>query len=142
MLIRLDLSELEIVIASIQNVLATHGEFHHPDDPRIKLHQRLSREAKYERSLREPVKVAMHLNGSDYLAMLNPVSGEVEVRFNGKPGMSGKWGRPWRDWREPDDADEAPHCIRRDREYEGMPQPDDDTLEVLSAALRHALARR
>ena len=47
----------------------------------------------------------------------------------------------WRDERDPEDF-EVKWSIQRLREYAGREQPDDDTLELLSVALRHALARR
>ncbi len=49
----LDLSEIEILIAALQNVLVRHREFHHPADPRILLIQKMSAQAHRARS---PVK--------------------------------------------------------------------------------------
>jgi hypothetical protein len=132
MLISMALEELEFVVAALGS---------RPGHPvGVSLYQRLAQQAQYERRQREPVKVAMTLNGCEYAAILNPESDEVEVRIGGIPAMSGEWRKDW--FREGiDEEPEHPSIQRRD-EYEGQPQPDDATLEVLSVALRHALVYR
>lgn len=138
----LNLEEAEIVLAALNDILSRPG-LTKASGPSTKLRDRLKKALQREQKLREPVTVTLSFvtvseGSSAFAAMLNPESNEVEVRHNGIPAMSGEWRRPWGG--DPDD--DAPPCIHRDREYEGREQPDDPTLELLSDALRHALARR
>lgn len=135
----LNLEEAEIVTEAL-NWLFVQGVYPkgHPAAALAALHDRLKRALQAEWRRMEPVDVELRLGEDAYLVKLNPVTNEVEVRHNGKPAMSGEWWRPWGS----DNDDDVPPGIQRDREYAGMPQPDDDTLDVLSAAVRHALSRR
>jgi hypothetical protein len=129
MLISMKLEELEFVVEALGDCRG------HPIG--MPLVRRLAQQAKQQRRMQEPVKVALTLNGCEYAATLNPESDEVEVRIAGIPSMSGEWRKPW--FREGIDEEPEHESIQRRDEYEGQPQPDDATLEVLSVALRHAL---
>lgn len=131
----LKLEEAEIVFTAL-DWLFVQGVYP-KGHPAGAVRDRLKRALQAEWRRMEPVDVELRLGEDAYLVKLNPVTNEVEVRHNGKPAMSGEWRRPWGG-----DEDDVPPGIQRDREYEGMPQPDDDTLDVLSAAVRHALSRR
>ena len=141
MLISMKLEELEFAVAALDS---------RPGHPvGLPLYQRLAAQAAYERRKREPVKVGLTINGNEYLAMLNPETDEVEVRYRGVPVMSGEWRKPLdhrercRGWFREGIDEEPEHAgIQRHDEYPDQPQPDDATLEVLSVALRHALVNR
>lgn len=137
------LEELELLVAWLGEMPEEFGR-HKVDG--FALLRRLEREAKQQRRMQEPVKVAMTLNGCEYAAILNPESDEVEVRIAGIPAMSGEWrtvrSRKWVDGERWIDEEPEHPCIQRRDEYPDQPQPDDATLEVLSVALRHALVYR
>jgi hypothetical protein len=139
MRVTLDLEELELVTAALNDYIANRGAGTKSTEAR-KLFKRLAGQAVYWRRMQEPVKAGLTINGDEYLVMLNPETDEVEVRFRGVPVMSGEWRKPW--FREGIDEEPEYESIQRRNEYEGQPQPDDVTLEVLSVALRHALANR
>ncbi len=141
----LNIEEAEIVLAALNDILSRPG-LTKASGPSTKLRDRLKKALQREQKLREPVTVTLSFvtvseGSSAFAAMLNPESNEVEVRHNGIPAMSGEWAEVWRDPRDPEDF-EVKWSIQRLREYEGREQPDDTTLELLSDALRHALARR
>ncbi len=140
MLVTLDLDELELVTYALDKYLSDRTNGLLPTTNALALHKRLSGQAKYWRRMRQPVKVAMTLNGTEYAVILNPASDEVEVRIAGIPSMSGEWRKPW--FREGIDEEPEHNSIQRCDEYPGQPQPDDATLEVLSVALWHALVNR
>jgi hypothetical protein len=140
MLISMKLEELELVVTALDLFLDKPKERWDGYAVAAKLSERLAQQAKQQRRMLEPVKVALTLNGCEYAATLNPESDEVEVRIAGIPSVSGEWRKPW--FREGIDEEPEHESIQRRDEYEGQPQPDDATLEVLSVALRHALAYR
>lgn len=135
--VSLELEELEIVTAALNDYIANRGTGTESTEAR-KLFKRLAGQAVYWRRMQEPVMVRLWLNGDEYFVMMNPETDEVEVRFRGVPVMSGEWES---DARYDEDNDPEPRIQRRD-EYPNQPQPDDATLEVLSVALRHALVNR
>jgi hypothetical protein len=140
MLISMQLEELELVTFALDKHLSDRSNGLVPTTDATELLKKLVQQAKSERRMRQPVKVALTLNGCEYFAMLNPKSDEVEVRIAGIPSMSGEWRKPW--FREGIDEEPEHDSIQRRDAYEGQPQPDDATLEVLSVALRHALVYR
>ena len=137
MLISMKLEELETVVAALAEHIARDSK---DREANKKLLDKLSREAKHQRRMQEPVKIAMTLNGCEYAAILNPESDEVEVRIADIPSMSGEWRKEW--FREGIDEEPEHESIQRRDEYDGMIQPDDAVLEVLSVAMRHALVYR
>jgi hypothetical protein len=142
MLISMKLEELELVVTALDLFLDKPKERWDGYAVAAKLSERLAQQAKQQRRMLEPVKVALTLNGCEYAATLNPESDEVEVRIAGIPSMSGEWRKPWVCDSDDPHGEDPEKCIVRRDEYDGMTQPDDDLLEVLSVALRHALAYR
>jgi hypothetical protein len=141
MLISMKLEELELVTFALDKHLSDRSNGLLPTTDAMELLKKLAQQAKSERRMRQPVTVMLRLpRDAEYFAMLNPETDEVEVRFQGVPVMSGEWRKPW--FREGIDDEPEHESIQRRDEYDGMIQPTDAVLEVLSVAMRHALVYR